>query len=275
MLKAIGLTLGVFLSFEGYSFEIHSKHCLAGCPYGSPTTNDLIIREIYLLSSNDTTKFSDWAAYKVDYKNFGKSKKRHWKPDPLLDSSETLEPRDYKSAFKKGGYDRGHQIPLGSFSGTKYWYETNYLSNITPQKSQLNQGPWRNLEEAIRRLSKRNKQEVYVMTGVLYENPPKSQKLTVQRLPNSDEAHKIPSHYWKIISMDFRKGIKTSAFLMPQTARKKDSYCSYKVLISEIEKRAKLNFFHGLRNEERKLLNNSVGKLYSQLDCSSKTKVSH
>lgn len=42
--------------------EIHSTHCLHGCPAGAPATNDLIIREIYILNSNDQTKFAGWTA---------------------------------------------------------------------------------------------------------------------------------------------------------------------------------------------------------------------
>ena len=36
--------------------EIHSKHFFYGQPTGTPETNDLIIRDIYALSSNDETK---------------------------------------------------------------------------------------------------------------------------------------------------------------------------------------------------------------------------
>ncbi len=31
--------------------EVHTFHCLHGCPAGAPATNDLIVREIYTLSS--------------------------------------------------------------------------------------------------------------------------------------------------------------------------------------------------------------------------------
>jgi hypothetical protein len=46
--------------------DIHDpQHCPFGCPEDSPSTNDLIIREIYILSSDDLTKFGDWAACRV------------------------------------------------------------------------------------------------------------------------------------------------------------------------------------------------------------------
>ncbi|MGM7319810.1 DNA/RNA non-specific endonuclease [Idiomarina sp. ST10R2A5] len=52
------------------------------------------------------------------------------------------------------GTDRGHQVPLASFSNTLHWSTTNCLSNITPQAEGLNQGPWALLESAVRVLAR-------------------------------------------------------------------------------------------------------------------------
>ncbi len=38
---------------------IFCKHLIYGYPLGTPSSND-IIRDLYALSSNDTTKFADW-----------------------------------------------------------------------------------------------------------------------------------------------------------------------------------------------------------------------
>ena len=138
------------ISAEGYMPEIHSKHFFYGYPYGTDKSNDLIIRDIYALSSNDETKFADWVAYKLTYDmTTGSGKDRDWEPDPWLEDSETLEPDDYKGAYNALGTDRGHLAPLGSFDGTETWYEVNYLSNIVPQKSSLNRGRWKQLEGAV------------------------------------------------------------------------------------------------------------------------------
>ena len=115
--------------------ELHADLCLYGCPSGSPATNDVVIRDIYILSSNDTTKFADWVAYRVTESTIGATAGRVWKPDPWLADTETLEPKDYKGAFAALKTDRGHQTPLASFTSTPNWEATNYLSNITPQKS--------------------------------------------------------------------------------------------------------------------------------------------
>ena len=100
--------------------------------------------------------------------------------------SETLEPADYKQAHALLDTDRGHQVPLASFSGTPHWPETNYLSNITPQKSALNQGPWRRLEEAARKLANQAVVNgVYGLTGPLYDR-------RMPSLPRADEGYAKP-----------------------------------------------------------------------------------
>ncbi len=169
-----------------YQPEIHCKHFLYGYPTGTPATNDLIIRDCYALSSNDSTKFADWVAYRLNSETIFVPAtitkevrlERVWKADPWLDPDETLEPTDYKGAHAALKTDRGHQAPLASFKGTGCWAETNFLSNITPQKSALNQGPWRILEDKVRDLAA--KQTVYVITGPLYERE-------MKRLPGADE----------------------------------------------------------------------------------------
>ena len=52
--------------------EIHCKHFIYGYPLGTPASNDLIIRNIYALSSNDERKFADWVAYRLDEKTIEK-----------------------------------------------------------------------------------------------------------------------------------------------------------------------------------------------------------
>lgn len=103
----------------------------------TPSTNDLIIRDIYALSNNDSTKFADWVAYRLTMREVdGDLTIEHiWKADPWLEDRETLEPSlpdDYEKANRRIKTDRGHLAPLASFKGTIYAAHTNYLSNITP-----------------------------------------------------------------------------------------------------------------------------------------------
>jgi endonuclease G len=97
-----------------------------------------------------------------------KAMRRNFKVDPWIDDDETLEIADYREAHSELGMDRGHQALLASFKGADVWQETNCLSNITPQRSDLNQGPWREWGDSVRDLVEAEGVG-YVMTGPLYE----------------------------------------------------------------------------------------------------------
>jgi endonuclease G len=203
--------------------EIRSVSCPLGCPSLNIINNDVVFNHTYVLSNNPKTKFADWVAYEVNVTNFGDSPGRNWGNDILIDDDESLEESDYKGAFKKLKTDRGHQAPLASFSGHKNWTELNYLSNITPQKSALNQGSWVALEIAVRNaVSFRN--SLYVITGTLYLEDK-------EPLPGADESHTIPSAYFKII-YDLKGN--SASFLFDQDLPRNTKYCQQMIKNKEL-----------------------------------------
>jgi endonuclease G len=218
MLKMKKLLLLPLIAFSPITnAEIRSVHCPLGCPSLDIVNNDVVFNHTYALSNNPKTKFADWVAYEVDVSNFGDSPGRNWGNDDLVDDDESLEETDYKGAFKLLKTDRGHQAPLASFAGHKNWAELNYLSNITPQKSALNQGAWVALETAVRNaVSFRN--SLYVITGTLYSKKEAS-------LPGADESHAIPSSYFKII-YDLKGN--AASFIFDQNLSRKADYCLQK-----------------------------------------------
>ncbi|RLV59517.1 DNA/RNA non-specific endonuclease [Parashewanella curva] len=244
------------------SFSASADNCgQYGCPTGGVATNQVIERPIYTLSNNAQTKFADWVAYQVTPQTIdGGSRTRTWRADPQLPENATLEPSDYKGAHATIGTDRGHQVPLASFSNTHYWSTTNYLSNITPQSSDLNQGPWVKLENAVRG-AVRNGNSVYVITGPLYE-------YDFATLPEADEEHFVPSGYFKVVATISNTGwINASGFIMEQTAGRRDDYCRTEVTIDEIEYRSGLNFFPTLASNVENSVEARTGGLTRLMNC--------
>jgi endonuclease G len=212
MKKIILLPLIVFTAIT--HAEIRSVHCPLSCPSLDIIGNDVVFNHTYALSNNPKTKFADWVAYEVNVTNFGDSPGRNWGNDDLIDDDESLEEPDYKGAFKLLKTDRGHQAPLASFAGHKNWAELNYLSNITPQKSALNQGSWVALEVAVRKaVSFRD--SLYVITGTLYSE-------SEMPLPGADEIHTIPSAYFKVV---YDLNGNAASFFFDQDLPKKANYC--------------------------------------------------
>ena len=234
--------------------EIQCEHALFGCPAGTPETNDLIVREFFTLSSNDETKFSDWVAYRLEASMVdGPKPSRGWKADPLIDPDETLEPPDYKKANKILKTDRGHQAPIASFRGTDKAKETNFLSNITPQKSALNRGAWASLENAVRTLAR--VRVCYIITGPLYEQ-------YMPCLPRANEPHKVPSGYWKIVAVGEPgnpASVKATAFILGQDTPRGTDFKTRIETIDEVEQRSGLDFFAGLPDGVENSLESAVG----------------
>ena len=134
---------------------------------------------------------------------------------------------------------------------------TNYLSNITPQFSKLNQGAWKKLEEAVRRLAKSGV-EVWVMTGPLFE-------WSMAKLPSTKKMHQIPSSYWKIIASIENGTITTAAFYFYQDTPKRAKFCDHIKTIDYIERKSGLNFFSDYKNQDS--LERSQGMLATKLGC--------
>lgn len=232
LMFAIVLTLPT----EAFAQDIHIVHCLAGCPTGSPHTNDLVVREIYALSNNKQTKFADWVAYRVTRETIGTSDslKRTWRNDKLLDREDTLQTDDYKDASSALNTNRGHQAPLASFTGTHFWRVTNILSNITPQKSALNQGPWFRLESAVRDVAYASGQ-VYVVTGPTFDSDEEP-----MRLPAADEPHNVPTGYFKVVA---DSGGRLTAFLFDQDAPGGMDYRKATETLENVESASGLDLF--------------------------------
>lgn len=213
--------------------ELHTFHCLFGCPLGAPATNDTVVREIYTLSSDDLTKMADWVAYRVTPASIGSSGDRDWQADPWLSVDERLKPEDYGGANRTLHVDRGHQAPLASFSGTPFASETNVLSNITPQSSALNQGPWNALEAQERALAQRLNTAVYVYTGPLFER-------LMAPLPAGPALQRVPSGYWKVVALEDGR---MTAFVFDQTSGRSMSYCDGRTSLDRIVLRSRLRLF--------------------------------
>jgi endonuclease G len=221
--KVAAITLASLLAIPAQS-AVLSVHCPKGCPT-NPNDNDLVFAHLYALSNNPSTKFADWVAYEVTPTNFGATPGRVWIDDPLLDSDKTLEKADYKNANSSQlKADRGHQAPLASFAGSRYWSELNYLSNITPQNKNLNQGPWKQLEDAVRSASS-YKKSLFVITGPLFNSE-------MPQLPGSDESHQVPAGYFKVIYD--HKG-DSASFVMQQSAQRGDDFCTKRLQMSEVD----------------------------------------
>ena len=237
-------------------------NCSVGCPSGGSEVT--LNRQAYTLNNNGSTKFANWVAYKITKETPASGRPRNWKTDPDVPSGETLNPVDYNGASVALKIDRGHQANLASMGGVSDWQTLNYLTNITPQKADLNQGAWARLEDQERNLSKAPDVEaVYVATGPLYEK-------NIGSLPGTNKVHTIPSGYWKVIFTGSTpaNGL-YAAFIMEQSTPRSASFCDFQVTVEEIEERSGLTLWSDLSQDVQADLKSKRGQLPQQIGCTS------
>ncbi|MCJ8313496.1 MAG: DNA/RNA non-specific endonuclease [Pseudomonadales bacterium] len=134
---------------------------------------------MYTLSADSYSKLATWVAYEVNPNNFGSSRNMDWKNNPSIDNGYVLEPEDYEGAYEAFNVDIARFAPLATFSGSTFWYEANYMSNISPFNSKLYRGAWKQLEQAVRDASS-IEHPLYVLTG------PAEFHVKSRKLPNAE-----------------------------------------------------------------------------------------
>ena len=255
---AVAVCLGVATQPANAQFaEIHSEHFLFGYPTGTPASNDLIIRDLYALSSTDQRKFADWVAYRLTAAEVMGSLdlERDFRADPFLEANETLEASpsaqdDYRGANTANDYDRGHFAPLASFKGSRMASQVNYYSNIVPQVDDLNRGRWQRLEQAARDIVCAGN-VLWVMTGPLYDGTPAAPVLL-----NADETHTVPTGFWKILATDDADFL--AAFIFEQGTPRSGDVADHLVSVNDIEQRSGLDFFREIGDPQEDALEAAV-----------------
>lgn len=120
----------------------------------------------FVLSFNPLHKVPNYVAWTLTREEAkgGEVGKRtdNFAPDPNVPGCPTLD--DYRGS----GYDRGHMAPAGDMKWSiDAMNACFYLTNMTPQAHNLNQGAWRTLEEKCREWAKRDSLVVIVCGPVL------------------------------------------------------------------------------------------------------------
>lgn len=144
--------------------------------FGEPTdgdaSDDFIVRhDQYTASYNVNRGSPNWVSYELDPTHFGPEDRCDcFTFDPALPPEfPRYTTADYTGAgaFAGFGIDRGHLTR--SFDRTSASLDnafTFYFTNVVPQASDLNQGPWANLENLLGDLARFQNKEVYIITGV-------------------------------------------------------------------------------------------------------------
>ncbi len=227
----------------------------AGLPLAADSLNvKVLTNTAYMVGYSESLKNPLWAVYRAgnmrgSYKCQNDDKWERpfrFKTDPR--STAAVSHDDYSST----GYDRGHMAPdalIQCHYGPVEKMETYLMTNIAPQKPELNRGIWEELEQYVRETlsqkddSNKNIVEVFVTVGPIFDtaNPTKLASGVA-----------IPDRFYKILTyqIGYFGTVKAVAFIFPQNPAS-NHLMDYVVTIDEIEAATGLDFNTQLTNTKQ------------------------
>jgi endonuclease G len=150
--------------------------------------------------------------------------------DFSLDPHVPKECQQTSTAAYGHGYDRGHQVPANHLDASPVAIkQSNYMTNILPQISQMNRGAWLQTEEIIE--CYRDIDELLAIGGVIWGNNPNDDYFV------QSHGVKTPDAFWKVVIRGTGQDERVIAWVVPNSkdASRKD-LDSYLVSVDELEK---------------------------------------
>ncbi len=184
-----------------------------------------------------------WATYWLQELTAEQKRQSYKRPGQFSEDWRTIWRVSHQD-YTRSGYDRGHLAPNYAISrlyGKRAQTETFLMTNIVPQKPNLNRKVWQRLEEAAVDHFTGRFARIAVITGPVFDEE-------TERL---DSWVEVPDSFYKIFVGLNRKGEPESmlAFLMPQDVRGSEPLTKFVVSVDQVEEVTGLNFFSRLPEE--------------------------
>lgn len=145
----------------------YASHTDFGTPFdNSPADDYLLAREQSTVSYSNTRNTPNWVAYNLESSHMvsGQDRCDCFTFDPALPASfARYSTFDYVGS----GYSRGHLVKSADrTSGSLDNARTFYFTNIVPQTSANNGGPWLQLENYLSNKARDENKEIFIVAGV-------------------------------------------------------------------------------------------------------------
>ncbi|MFB9147408.1 DNA/RNA non-specific endonuclease [Halomonas alkalicola] len=243
--RRFGITLVFVLVTSGLWYgqerQVRDQLVWMGVPeWQSPTPASLhrVLRnEGFLVGWSDVRVNPLWVSYRL-----------YAVDDPAAGPRPNFQ-RDWRTLWPIGtdhyagsGYDRGHMAPnyaIAVVHGPDAQRDTFTMSNMSPQRPDLNRRLWQRLEEVVIDHFVPRFGEVQVITGPVFP------ERFLDNVLNRVGFVEIPEAFYKIIAVPGEEP-RVLAFIMPQEVRGDEPLDDYLVSVDEIEARTGLNFFPNL-----------------------------
>lgn len=227
---------------------------------GAPVNNDpdhpvtILVNHGYICGYCPSRLQPLWSAYRVagTDRDVDFDRPHLYYADERIEGTARLNNRTFG---KKDGiaYHVGHMVPnevINRQFGRLAQLETFFMTNMSPQRGDLNTGVWLDLENKIRQIEdKPGKDHVWAIAGPVFGDDPEM----ISRSDGKDVP--IPDGYYYVTIDPFRYPYDKpgnqdiACFLFPQDAEKGTPLDEFEEDILEIEDKTKLTFMPGWDHE--------------------------
>lgn len=128
----------------------------------------LLCNDGYAVLVSEWSKGPLWSAEDLTEENVSIARRTERKGTFQADERLPRTMQAYLTDYRTSGYDRGHMTPSGDEAGASAQDQSFLLSNIVPQKAELNRGAWEGVESAVRGWAEQEG-EIFVVTGPGYD----------------------------------------------------------------------------------------------------------
>src|SRR6266446_3303760 len=117
-------------------------------PWGRPDCSRILFHVEYVLCYDVDRKVALWASYRLEAGDVvAADRVNAFRTDPRLPIDQNPSCDDYGGS----GFDRGHIVPRSDMNRSLVaMVNTFFLTNMTPQRPNVNQGTWARLEDWVR-----------------------------------------------------------------------------------------------------------------------------
>ena len=212
--------------------------------YGQPAKFEsgiIIKRSEFVYSFNRTTGFANWVLHRLGKDDFGPVPRFH---GPFFkDSLLPIDlPRPTNTDFENSGFDKGHAVRSEERTcNNEANRQTFVMSNVFPQRPELNRGPWLDCERWVEKMCKDSTYEFWIVVGPVYE------KDKVEYLNKKTKMFPVPQWVFKVMLVKKPDGkLEKIAVLMPNiNGIRKLDWKSYVVPLQKVEEVTGYKFFGG------------------------------
>lgn len=220
---------------------------------GMPIADESIVGDIQLLDNigfvvgySNSRKNPLWVCYQVcsPMSCTISDRSSSWFKNDTRTTTNVSTSFDYATT----GLDRGHLAPNSAIAacyGPEAQRQTFLMTNISPQPSSLNQGPWKDLEDEVKQLASLWGQ-AWVITGAVFDD-------VVEMLPSTaiSEALKpeVPDAFYKIIIYENTGSPVVLAYLMSKDVSRSAGFEASTTSMDAIESLTGLDFLWMIEDE--------------------------